>query len=348
MADLSTTYMGIKLSSPVVVGASTFSNRVDNIKKAEELGAGALVIYSLFQEQIELEALEVQDELMIGSEQFAESLTYFPKIDHAGSREHIMWTERTRSQVRFPLIGSLNAVSRGNWIDYAKQLEGAGCDALELNLYAVETNPAASAAEVEQRSLDTIAAVKSAVSIPVSVKLSPFYSSLAHFAARAVEAGADGLVLFNRFYQPTIDVENEKLALKLELSASEDQLLPLRWVAILSGALKADFAASSGVDSGADTARQILAGARAVQTVSALYRNGLEHIATMNSELSAWMDAKGYSGIEDFRGKLNQASVSDPFAFERAQYVRLLTGAHEQQKRFGLVHGYYPVEVRVG
>lgn len=348
MADLSTTYLGLKLASPVVVGASTFSNRVDNIKRAEELGAGALVIYSLFQEQIELEALEIKDELMIGSEQFAESLTYFPQVEHAGSREHIMWTERTRSQVKFPLIGSLNAYSRGNWLEYAKQLESAGCDALELNLYAVETDPTATAADVEQRALDVISAVKSSVSIPVSVKLSPFYTSLANFASRAVEAGADGLVLFNRFYQPTIDVDKQKLALSLDLSTPAENRLPLRWIAILSGMLKADLAASGGIHSGADVARQLLAGARTVQTVSALYKNGLEYISVLNRELSEWMDSCGYRGIEEFRGRLNQSNVADPFAFERAQYIRLLTGAHEQHKRFGVVHGYYPIEVKVG
>lgn len=349
MADLSTSYLGLELSSPVVVGASSFSNRVDNIKKAEDAGAGALVIYSLFQEQIELEALELKDELMISADHFPESLTYFPQtLEHAGSREHIMWIEKARKEVKVPLIGSLNATSMGNWVDYAQQLEGAGCDALELNVYAVETDPNKTSSDIEQRSLDVIAAVASEVEIPVAVKLSPFYTSIANFAHKAVEAGASGLVLFNRFYQPTIDPDTEELRLKLDLSTPEETRLPLRWIAILSDSIDADFAASTGVHTGEDVARHLLAGARVAQTVSALYKNGLEYLTTLNNQLASWMDDKGYKSIDDFRGKLSQKNVADPFAFERAQYVALLTNLQHEEAKYGLVEGYYPVAEKVG
>lgn len=341
--------MGIGLRSPVIVGACTISNHVDNIKRAEDAGAGGLVIYSLFQEQVELEAWEIEDELLISSDHFAESLTYFPQLKHAGAREHIMWVEKARKAVRMPLFGSLNAVSPGKWIEYAKQLESAGVNGLELNLYSLETDPAKPAAEIEERALAVISDVKSSVSIPVSVKLSPWYTSIANFVSRVVEAGADGVVLFNRFYQPTIDPDSESLAIRLALSNPEETRLPLRWIAILSGQEdEVDFVASTGVHSSRDVIRQILAGARATQTVSAIYRNGIEHITTVNSALADWMRDKGYADINAFRGKLSQKNVPDPYAFERSQYISLLMNAHDPRAKYGLVYGYYPVEERPG
>lgn len=330
MANLNTSFMGLQLSSPVIVGACTLSNRVDNVKKAEAAGAGALVVYSLFQEQIEQEARELEDELMIGSEQFAESLTYFPHMESAGPREHIMWIEKTRAEVKFPLIGSLNATSMGNWVQYAKQLESAGCDALELNLYSVQTDPIKTAEDIEKRALEVVAGVKSVVDVPVAVKLSPWYTSMASFASKVVDAGADGLVLFNRFYQPTIDPAKEALVMSLDLSRPEDLRLPLRWIAILSGQMEVDLAASTGVHSGKDVVRQLLAGAMVAQTVSALYENGIDHVSTMNREISDWMDAKGYKSMDEFRGKLNSRNIADPYAFERAQYIRLLLEKAEE------------------
>ena len=324
MANLNTSFMGIDLTSPVIVGASPVSHKIDNIKKAEDAGAGALVIYSLFQEQIELDTKELDEELMLGSEIFAESLTYLPHMESAGPREHIMWVEKTRKEVKFPLIGSLNATSTGNWTAYAKQLENAGCNGLELNLYALETDLHKTCGEIEEQALEVISSVKSTVSIPVAVKLSPFYTSVAGFAARVARAGADGLVLFNRFYQPIIDPHTESLDIHLSLSKSEDTRLPLRWIAILSGQLDVDLAASTGIHSGDDVVRQLLAGAKAVQTVSAVLENGIDYIATMNSQLSDWMDAKGYKAIDEFRGKLSQKNATDPYAFERAQYIKVL------------------------
>ncbi len=343
MADIGTSFMGIKLKSPVIVGACSISNKIDNIKKAEEAGAGAIVIHSLFQEQIEYERLELDEELTLGANRYSESLTYLPHMEHAGAREHVMWVENTRKEVSFPMIGSLNAHSVGEWVSYARQLEDAGCDALELNLYSVETHPQVGCMDIENRSLEVVANVKSIVKIPVAVKLSPFYTSTACFVAKVVKAGADGVVLFNRFYQPNIDPEKEALDIRLDLSRPEDNRLPLRWIAILSGIIDTDFVASTGVYSGLDVAKQILAGARATQSVSALLSHGIAHVADMNDELKAWMERKGYKSIDEFRGKLSKEGVSgkgfpeitgtagfpkttegDPKAFERAQYISAL------------------------
>ncbi|MHB9036933.1 MAG: dihydroorotate dehydrogenase-like protein [Armatimonadota bacterium] len=326
MADISTSYMGIKLNSPVIVGASTWSRKIDDIKKAEDSGAGALVIYSLFQEQIELEREELEEDLTAHGEEFAEALSYFPHMEHAGPREHIMWVEKARKAVAMPLIGSLNATSTGNWVQYARQLEEAGCNALELNLYSVETHPDRTANEIEMQALEVVAAVKSEVSVPVAVKLSPFYTALANFAYRVADSGADGLVLFNRFYQPFIDPDKEKINISLDLSRPEDTRLPLRWIGILSNGLGIDLAASTGIHTGKDVVRHLLAGAKATQSVSTLFQNGLSYISEMNANISSWMDSHGYSKVEDFRGKLNHKHVEDPYAFERAQYIQLLLG----------------------
>ena len=348
MADISTSFMGINMSSPIVVGASTFSNHTDNIKRAEDAGAGGLVIHSLFQEQIELEAMEIEDELLISSDHFPESLTYFPQMKHAGAREHIMWVEKARKEVKFPLIGSLNATAEGKWLEYAKQLEEAGCDALELNLFSIEIDPAKSAESIEAKSLEIISAVKSSVSVPVAVKLSPWHTSIANYAARVVEAGADGMVMFNKFHQPMIDTQKESIVLNWCLSSSEENRIPLRWIALTSGQLGVDLAANTGIYTAEDVIRQILVGAHVTQIVSVLYCHGLEHITALNSAISEWMDKHGYETIDGFRGKLAKHQVNDPYAFERAQYVSLLMSAHDPREKFGLVHGYYPVEVRPG
>lgn len=324
MANLSTTFLGLNLQSPVLVGASPISKRIENIQAAEEAGTAGVVIYSLFQEQIELERLVLDEALNVGSESFPEAITYFPRMEHAGPREHIMWVEKTRKHVKFPLIGSLNAASVGNWVDYAKQLENAGCDALELNLYALQTDPEKNSEQIEQEHLDVISSVKSKVSIPVAVKLSPFYTALANFSRRAVSAGADGLVLFNRFYQPFIDTDREKWLDEVTYSLPQEQRLPVRWIAILSGALETDIAATTGVYSGKDAVRYILAGAKVVQTASALLERGVAHVAQINAEIVAWMEAKGYSSLDDFRGKLSLRTVADQFMLERVHYLGVL------------------------
>lgn len=326
MADTKTKYLGIDLETPILVAASSISSYIDRIKDAEKAGAGALVIRSLFEEQILFEAMRMEEELSTGSELFPEALSYFPEIQHGDANEHLMWIKKTRAEVKMPLIASLNAISPGSWTKYAKQLEDAGVDALELNVYAVVTNIDKTSAEVEQSLYETVEAVLSEVKIPVSVKLSPFYTSTANVAAQLDKRGVRGLVLFNRFLQPDIDAQNEALINEMTFSTQEELRLPLRWVALLYKRIKADLALTTGVHSGVDAAKALLAGASVVQVASALLQNGTPYLSTMLRELEGWMDEHSYKELDDFRGKLSQSEVDDPFAFERAQYVKLLLG----------------------
>lgn len=324
MSDLSTTYMGIQLESPLIVAASSISNYIDRIEMAEKAGAGALVIRSLFEEQIMFDALQLEDSLSVGSESFAEALSYFPDIKHGEADEHLMWIGKTREAVKMPLIGSLNAVSPGAWLKYAKQLEETGVDALELNVYAVATNPNKNSSEIEKELYEIVRTVKAEVSIPIAVKLSPFYTSPLNVACELSDLGVDGLVLFNRFLQPDIDPQTETLKSEMVFSTPDEIKVPLRHIALLYGRITSDLAITSGVHSGLDAVKAILAGARIVQTASALLQNGIPFLSTMLREIEAWMEEKGYENLDDFRGKLSQRDTEDPFTFERAQYVRLL------------------------
>lgn len=332
MANIATKYMGLQLASPIMIGAGPVSRKLENIKKAEDAGAGALVIYSLFQEQIEREIEELESALMVGSYLFPEALTYFPLLEHSGAREHIMWVEKARNEVRMPLIGSINAISRGNWIDYARQLEEAGCDALELNMYALETDISVDSQQIEKRILEIVQLITSEINIPVAVKLSPWYTSVANMSDAVIKAGARGVVMFNRFYQPGIDPETETLKPSLDLSRSEDSKMPIRWAAILSGQLSGDIIVSTGIHTGNDVIKAILAGAVGVQVVSAALRNGISHISRMNQDITEWMDRKNYSSLDEFRGKLNQKNVPNPHAFERTQYANIMMGSKEEIK----------------
>ena len=324
MANLNTTYMGIQLESPLVVAASSISNYIDRIEMAEKAGAGALVIRSLFEEQILFDALQLEESLSVGSESFAEALSYFPDIKHGEADEHLMWIEKTRKSVKMPLIGSLNAVSPGAWLKYAKQLEGTGIDALELNVYAVATNPNKTSSEIEKNLYEIIKMVKAEVDIPVAVKLSSFYTSPLNVARELSEQGVEALVLFNRFLQPDIDPLSESLKNEMVFSTSEEIKVPLRHIALLYGRVNSDLAITTGVHNGLDAVKAILAGACVVQTASALLKNGIPYLSTMLREIEAWMDEKDYHTLDDFRGKLSQREVEDPFTFERAQYVKLL------------------------
>lgn len=324
MSILKTTYMGIELEAPIVVAASSISSFLDRIKLAEQAGAGLLVIRSLFEEQIQMEAFRLEDQLSVGADSFPEALTYFPEVEHGGAQEHLMWVEKTRQDVDLPLIASLNAVSPGSWIEYAKQLESTGVDGLELNVYAVATNPKQAGADIEKTLYEIVEAVKAEVKIPVAVKLSPFYTSVANVVKELDARGADAVVLFNRFLQPDIDLNSESLTQEMVYSSNEELKLPLRWVALLYGRVKADLALNTGVHSGLDAAKAFLAGAQIVQVASALLKNGIPYLSTMLRELDGWMDAQDYAQLDDFRGKMSQKNVDDPFAFERAQYVNLL------------------------
>ena len=324
MVDLKTTFMGIPLRSPIVVGASSVSGMVDRIAMAEQAGAGALVIRSLFEEQIQLDALRLQDDLSVGSESHAEALSHFPNLKHGESAEHLMWVEKARKAVKMPLFASLNAVSPGAWTKYAAQLEAAGIDGLELNVYAVEANPAKTPQAIELELYETVAAVTAQVKIPVAVKLSPFYTSTSHVAHGLAQRGARALVLFNRFLQPDIDPTTESPTNEMTLSEPSEIKLPLRWIALLHGRLQADLALSTGVHSGTDVAKALLAGATVAQTASAMLKHGVPYLSTMLRQLEGWMEEKGYQRLDDFRGKLSQKQTLDPFVFERAQYVKLL------------------------
>jgi dihydroorotate dehydrogenase (fumarate) len=326
MANLKTTYMGIDVDSPLLIAASSISSYIDRIKLAEQAGAGLLVIRSLFEEQIQMEAQRFEESLSVGAESFPEALSYFPDIEHGDADEHLMWVEKTRAEVELPLIASLNAISLGSWTKYAKQLESTGVQGLELNVYSIAANPKRTAEDVEKELYEIVEAVTGEVDIPVSVKLSPYYSSMANVAAELSRRGADALVLFNRFLQPDIDPLTEELVQEMVYSSPEELKLPLRWVALLYGRLDSELALNTGVHSGHDAAKALLAGAQVIQVASALLENGIPYLSTMLRELEDWMEEHSYGELADFRGKMSQKEVADPLAFERAQYVKLLLG----------------------
>jgi len=325
MADLQTTYMGIPLKNPIVIAASTISGMIDRIQLAEEMGAGALVIKSLFAEQIEFGQQKINEFLSVeGRVDLPPSPTRPQSIMPIGVEEHLMWIERTREKVKMPLIASLNATSPGAWIQYARQLEQTGIDGLELNVYAVPTDPNKTGFEIEQELYEIVESVKAEVKIPIAVKLSSSYTSVMNVAVELDKRGVAALVLFNRFFQPTIDVESESLYSEMNYSTPEEVKVPLRWTALLYGRIKADLALTTGVYTGYDVARALLAGATVVQVAAALYKNGLPYIMTMLQEMEQWMANKGYHQVDEFRAKLSQKSCPDPSTFERAQYVRLI------------------------
>jgi dihydroorotate dehydrogenase (fumarate) len=325
MADLSTTYMGVALNNPLLVAASSISNYVDKVKRAEEIGAGGLVIRSLFEEQIQHDEMTMQDFMERAAHISPEiQSTFYPPMESGGPREHLMWGEKTRRAVKMPIFASLNAVSPGAWTSYAKQLEETGVAGLEINYYIVATDPDVPGSELEQRLFDIVTAVTSEVSIPVAVKLSPYYSSTPYVVKELEKRGAKAVVLFNRFLQPDIDIQEEALVNDMAYSTPDEMKVPLRWVALLYGRTELDLALNTGVHAGSDIVKALLAGAAVVQSASALLENGLPYISTMLLELQNWMDEKGYDTLADFRGKVSQQNVDDAFGFERAQYMKLL------------------------
>lgn len=325
MADLSTTYMGVALKNPLIVAASSISNYVDKVKKAEEVGAGGLVIRSLFEEQIQYDDMTMQDFIERAAYVSPEIQSpFYPPVESGGPREHLMWVEKTRRAVEMPIFASLNAVNPGTWVEYAKQLEETGVAGLEINYYAVATDPDMPGTDLEKNLFDIVASVTDAVSIPVAVKLSPYYSSVPYVVKQLAERGAKAVVMFNRFLQPDIDVQNEELVNSMQWSNPAEMKVPLRWTALLYGRVDVDIALNTGVHSGEAIAKAILAGAATVQCASALLDNGLPYISTMLLGLTSWMEEKGYDKIEDFRGKVSQKNVEDAFGFERAQYMQLL------------------------
>ncbi len=326
--DLGTTYLGLRLRSPLVASASPLTGEPATARRLEDAGAGAIVLPSLFEEEILNEEIELNRSIETGTEQFAEALDYFPRIDSfagAGDR-YLSRLEQIKKQASIPVIASLNATSVGGWIRYATRMQDAGADALELNVYRVAADPSARGADVETADLDLIAAVRAAVTIPLAVKLSPFYGALANFAGHAVEAGADGLVLFNRFYQPDLDLDTLDVVNRVELSQPWELRLPLRWIAILRPQLGPDvaLAATSGIHSGMDALKALMVGADVAMMTSALLHNGPEHIRVVEGELREWMAEHEYQSVDQLRGSASQAAIADPSAFERANYMKTL------------------------
>jgi dihydroorotate dehydrogenase (fumarate) len=331
--DLTTRYLGLELRNPVIAGASPLTGGFDNIRRLEDLGAGAVVLPSVFEEQVERED-EMIDRLMtVGIDNSPEALTYFPAATAypIGPERYIELVGRAASAVDIPVIASINGITDHGWIDYARQLEEAGASAIELNIYFIPSDLELSGRDVERRYIDILKAVKSAINLPVAVKIGPYFSAIGHMAQRLDRAGADGLVLFNRFYEPDIDLARLALDSDLELSKTYEIRLPLLWVGVLSGRLKASLAASTGVDSVDEVVKYLLAGADVVMTTAALLRHGIGHIKALVGGLEAWLAARDVDSVAAIRGRMSHRNVPDPTAFERANYIKMLHGyrAHE-------------------
>ncbi len=325
--DLTTTYLGMKLRSPLVPSASPLSEEIDNIRAMEDAGAGAAVFYSLFEEQLRLDTFELNHHLTYGTESFPEALSYFPQpVEyHLGPDGYLNHIRRAKEAVDIPIIASLNGSSLGGWIDFARLIEQAGANALELNVYHIPTDMNMTGAEVEQQYIEVLKAVKAAIRIPVAIKLSPFFSNMANMAKRLDEAGADGLVLFNRFYQPDIDLETLEVKPNVILSTPQALRLPMRWIAILHGHIKASLAATSGVHEAQDVLKMLMAGADVTMLCSVLLRHGVNHIRIIEQEVRRWMTEHEYVSVRQMQGSVSQKNCADPTAFERAQYMKALT-----------------------
>lgn len=326
MIDLTTHYLGLKLKNPLVASSSALSKKPATVKKMEDAGISAVVMYSLFEEQIVHDSLAFNYYMMRGTDQFAESLDYFPDLDsyNVGPDQYLEHVRRSKESVDIPVIGSLNGVSNTGWIEYAQKIQEAGADALELNTYYLPTEVDLTAGQMEDHLVELVSAVCKNISIPVAVKLSPFYTALPNLASRLVKAGAGGLVLFNRFIQPDLDIENLEVKPKLNLSTSAELLLPLRWMALLFGKIEADLALTSGVHTGLDLTKAVMAGANVAMVASEFVANGLDKAEEILAEMENWMTAYEYDSVERMRGVMSQKHVANPAAFERANYMKAL------------------------
>ena len=327
MTDLATTYLGLELKNPLVVSPSPLSEDISNVRQMEDSGAAAVVLHSLFEEQVTIEAEELNRHLSEGTESFAESLTYLPDMTryNRGPEGYLDLIRQAKEAVGIPVIASLNGVSPGGWIEYARKIEEAGASALELNIYFLATDPAVPGSEIEQGYCDLVTRVKQNLHIPVAVKLGPYFSAVANFARRLDQAGADALVLFNRFYQPDFDLENLEVLPAVVLSHSHELLLRLHWVSILYGHVNADLAVTGGVHTAEDVLKSMMAGANVAMMTSALLRNGISHLEGVRADLVDWMEEHEYISIRQMQGSLSLESVGNPAAFERANYMRVLS-----------------------
>jgi len=342
--DLTTTYMGLKLRSPLVPSASPLSEDIDNIRRMEDAGAAAVVMHSLFEEQLRLESYELHHHLTQGTESFSEALTYFPDSMNfrVGPETYLEHIYKAKQKVKIPIIASLNGSSVGGWTNYAKQIQQAGADALELNIYYVPTDMELTSNEIEQTYIDILRAVKAVVTIPIAVKLSPYFTNMANMAKLLDKAQANALVLFNRFYQPDINLNLLEVEPNVLLSTPQSMRLPLRWIAILYGRIHADLAATSGIHRGEDVLKMLLAGAKITMLCSVLLRHGINHIRVIEQEIREWMQKHEYESVEQMQGSMSQKHCPNPSAFERAQYMRSLStykpewiAAHDTSYYFG-------------
>ena len=324
--NLATKYLGLTLRNPLVPAAGPLAENVSTVRQMEDAGASAVVLHSLFEEQIRHEAEELDHFLAYGTESFAEAVTYFPKAEEykLGPEEYLAHLGKLKESVDIPVIASLNGATVGGWVDYAKQIEQAGADALELNIYLIAADPKLSSTDLERRYLEILQAVRGAVKIPIAVKLSPFFSAMASMARWLDEAGADGLVLFNRFYQPDIDLETLEVVPNLVLSGPFEMRLPLRWIAILYGHIGCSLAGNRGVSTGEDIIKMVMAGADVTQVCSVLLREGVGHLTAMLNDVQRWMAEHEYESVAQMKGSMSQKACADPTAFERANYVKVL------------------------
>jgi dihydroorotate dehydrogenase (fumarate) len=337
MANLSTTYMGIKLKSPLILGSCNLVMKPGVAEQLEEAGIGAIVYKSLFEEQVQLEGLQMSEDLSEYEYRNAEMERLFPNIEHAGPKEHLFNLEKLKKSVNVPVIASLNAIYEPTWIEYAKELEKTGVDGLELNLYTVPGYFEMEGNAVEAKQLQIIESVKQAVNIPVSVKISLFYTNPLNFIKKVDEAGADAYVLFNRFFQPDIDVDEEEFFFSWSLSNRKDHLMALRFAGLLYGNLDGSICAGRGVYNAKDVIKLIMAGADAVQIVSTVYKNKPEVVSDILMELNRWMDEHKYKSLDDFRGKLSRKNLKDPFVYQRGQYVDIIMNSEEVFKKYPMV-----------
>jgi dihydroorotate dehydrogenase (fumarate) len=324
MIDLSTHYLGMTLNTPLVPSASPLSQEISSIRRLEDAGASAVVLYSLFEEQLRQESYELDHHLRAGTESFTEATSFFPELHefHLGPEGYLNHIRQAKESVNVPIIASLNGTTVGGWIDYAKQIQQAGADALECNIYWIVTDPAVTSSQVEQQYVDIVAAVKSAISIPVAVKISPFFSNLANMAQRLDGAGADGIVMFNRFYQPDINLTDMEVTPNVLLSTAQALRLPLTWVGILYARVRASLAATGGIHEPEDVIKLLMAGANVTMVCSTLLRNGISHLRYLEQGMREWMESHEYESVRQMQGSMSQLKCSDPSAFERAQYMR--------------------------
>jgi len=334
MSNLRTNYMGIELKNPIIVGASPMTSNTDDLKKLEEAGAAAVVYRSLFEEQIQLEKAQLDDEITEYTERNAEMVTLFPRIDHAGPQEHLVKLRKARESVSLPMFASLNAIYEETWIEYAKLIQETGVNGLELNFYTTPKDAEMTGASIEKLQLEILTKIKKVVSIPVSLKLSSFYSNPLNFVKLADATGANGVVLFNRFYQPDIDITKEEISTTHSLSNEAENRLPMRIAGLLYKNINASICCNSGIHSGNDVVKMILAGADCVQVVSTIYQHKIPYLKMMLNDIEQWMANRNYNSIEDFRGLLSKKKVKDPFVYQRVQYIDLLLNSNEIIKKY--------------